>query len=60
MVCVRKDNEQLLQEKEKILKSLLDKQNQEVEHPSTDRGMQKEDEQQARHNTMDRVERSPS
>ena len=56
MVRVRKDNEWLLQEQEKILKSLSDKKNQEVEHPSTDRAIHEEEEQQTRHNTTDRAE----
>ena len=49
-----------MQEQEKILKSLSNKKNQGMEHPSADRGMQEGDEKQTRDNTTDRVERSPS
>ena len=60
MVRIRRDNERLMQEQEKILKILSDKKNQEMEHPSVDRGMQEGDEQQTRDNTTDKVERIPS
>ena len=49
-----------MQEKEKILKSLSDKQNQGMEHPSADGDMQDRDEQQKREHTTDRGERSHS
>ena len=37
MIRVRKDNERLLQDQENILKSLSDKQNQEMGHPSAEK-----------------------
>ena len=60
MVRFRRDNERLMLEQEKILKSLSNKKNKEMEHPSVDRGMHEGDEQQKRDNTTERVERSPS
>ena len=60
MVWVRSDNEHLMQEQERILKSLSDKQNQGVLQPSPDRDMQEENKWQTKDQTNDRGEISHS
>ena len=60
MVWVRSDNECLMREKERILKSLSNKQNQGVLQPNPDRDMQEENEWQDKDQTTKKMERSPS
>ena len=59
MLRVRKDNERLLQDQENILKSLSEKQNQELDHPSVERGLPVDEDQQKRINITDIIEKSP-
>ena len=60
MLRLRKDNERLLQDQENILKILLDKQNQEMGHPSAEKELSAEQEdQQTINNTTGRAEKSP-
>ena len=59
MLRVRKDNEWLLQDQEKILKSLSYKQNQELDHPSAKRGLPADEYQQTRINITGKIEKSP-
>ena len=61
MIRVWKDNERLLQDQEKILKCLSDKQNQEMGHPSVEKELSTEqEEQQTRNKNTGRTEKSPS
>ena len=61
MLRVWRDNERFLQDQEKILKSLSDKQNQEMGHPSAEKELSTEqEEQQTKNDTTGRIEKSPS
>ena len=60
MERVRKDNARMMQEQERILKSLSDKQNQRVEKPSADREFQEGNEQQSEEQGAGQRERSVS
>ena len=59
MIRVQKDNERLLLDQERILKSISDKQNQEMRQPSAERELSTESEdQQTRKNTTGKTEKS--
>ena len=61
MIRVRRDNERLLQDQEKILKSLSDRQNQGMKHPSAEKELTTElEDQQTQYNADDRTEKSLS
>ena len=61
MMRVRKDNEKLLQDQERILKSISDKKNQEMQQPSAEKELSTEaEDQQTRNNTNERTEKSYS
>ena len=60
MVRVRSDNERLMQEQERILKIVSDKQNEGVLQPNLDRDMKEYNERETKDQTMDRIDRIPS
>lgn len=60
MVHVSSDNEHLMHEWERILKSLSNKKNEGVLQPNSDRGIQEENKRQNKYQTMDRMVRIPS
>ena len=53
MMRVRRDNEKLIQDQEKILKSLSDRQNQGTKHPSAEKELSTEPEDQQTLNNAD-------
>ena len=60
MERVRKENARMMQDQERILKSLSDKQNQRVEKPSADREFHERNEQQSEEQDTGRREKSVS
>ena len=60
MVHVSSDNERLMHEQERILKSLSNKKNKGVLQPNSDRGIQEEKKWKTKYQTMDRMVRIPS
>ena len=60
MERVRKENARMMQDQERILKSLSDKQNQRVEKPSADREFQDRNGQQSEEHDRGQRERSVS